>query len=260
MEPNDNGRYEGGTLTVAGGGTYTIIDNIDVFGDDDVWTSTAIAAADEDKTGTLVDDDQTHPARVVDTSKINAKFKIAYIVAATVASATDLTNDFIATTDSTEDQAEDIGQENRDLATSADYWVAGFVSCHQGSNGNPAASTVDGDPDVFYHVHGATVKNGDTSFVSGQTPVTSGYNVSLIFLEVARDYAAQSPGFLPADRATAAEIEQATVLHELGHQFGLTPATHNDTGTIMQLGALHPTLNFNDSHINTIRTSTAIEN
>jgi hypothetical protein len=272
FEPNDNGRYEGGTLTVTNtGNTYVVVDNVDVLGDDDVVTVGPVAQADKNKTGILKDDDGTELPRTVLIGLVNEKFKPAYIESIEVTSASDANNTFEPTIANTPAKVIAVGSQNKDLQTEPGYWVALFVSCHQGKDAATDTSSgikslADGDPDFKYHIHTtpAFTNTGDSAFLFGST-VPDAENITVVFLETIRDYGAQSGAGIipPPDAQTAANVELISIPHELGHQFGLDPSTsdRHKAGTVMEASIVDPSKVFDEQQILHLRSNSSfIEN
>jgi len=261
FEPNDDGRFEGGKLTVAGSGSvYDVIDNIDVTIDDDVVTSAAIAATDEGKTATITDDDVMQLPRKVDISLMNDKYRPAYIEAREITDAgvSDMNTGFIAVVSDASNSWYPTVVTNRDRTTSPGYWVVLLVAAHQGAESSDPApakqSLSDGDPDFVYHIHGPTSKTGDPSLVFGNA-FTQG-NATVIFLEAAREWGAwNAAGFVPLGE-TQQGAERITVVHEVAHHFGIAGHTG---GTALAAGSTNPSLNFNEDQILIMRKETEIE-
>ncbi len=134
------------------------------------------------------------------------------------------------------------------------------ISCQQGQ------AVFDGDPDVMYHFHSLInpkdYKDGDMLTRYGQTPQPSDQdsnddNISLIFLETIRDIADQyawqrSHQIAGAPNFTMTDIEQTTVVHEVGHQFGCVHPPAPD-GSIMDEGVENPNLVFSATSLKQIR-------
>jgi hypothetical protein len=99
----------------------------------------------------------------------------------------------------TDAQLDGQGQTNRATAESADYWVAYIQGAYEGDVGD------DNDPDDENAIDGET------------TPAEPEY--SFIYIEVIRDLTIDEH---PTWNRTL--VEQRTVVHEIGHQFGLPHA------------------------------------
>jgi len=262
----DNGRYEGGTLYFYyGEPPFEIIDNEYDTGDNTVYVVGDITPYEDHEAG-FYDDDYPrangNPApeyRMVDWSLVNEKFAPAYIEAVEDEEARDIDAPFIPTTYYPFDAA----QYRWDEQTSPAYWVSLILAAHQSYGHNDdkqtIISSVDGDPDIRYHLHSGAGKDGDQGLWGGLTEdsrTTANYNnMSLIFLEPCRECAAwigtgwMSPIY---NCSTAGGIEQHTVVHELGHQFGWLD--EGPEGTIMGSGA-----DFNEDQINVFRGQDSIE-
>jgi hypothetical protein len=248
-----NGRLEGGTLTVTGGGTYVIVDNIDDTGDDSVYVEGS-TLADEDKLATATDDDAPFVPRKADISLMSAKFKPAYIAIEEHPEESQLDIPFDANLSNEAVPVVNTTAPGRGAAflTAADFWAVQVVSCFQ------STTDADHDPDRIYHFwSGIDHKDGDGSRF-GDTPPddpTIYDNVSVIFLESIRDWAdwTQTIGNLftkwPAEDAQ--DIERVTVVHEVGHVF--LGSAHPVAG-IMKLGASDPQLEFRAEDLLEIRT------
>ena len=111
------------------GGTYVVIDNFPLSGevleyDDGVVTSIPILA-DEDKSATIIDDDDIIllPLKA-NWSTFNAKCKPAFIEAVEVLSASDMTVTFQATIDDSPATKLAVASEKHDLQTEPMCWVA----------------------------------------------------------------------------------------------------------------------------------------
>jgi hypothetical protein len=269
FEPDDDGRYEGGTLTVTGGGgPYDIIDNWDPTwpGDDYVAVKKDITG-DEDKPASFGDDDVCALPRKTDWSLVNQKFAPAYIEAVEEPGVYNPDVPFNPTVMIVDEEVVPLATPKKNRDTSADYWVSLILSCHQAKtdkDGGGIKSSVDGDPDLYYHVHLDSWKEGDQSLCWGCT-VTGGQNISLVFLEACRESEAQYkqsqtelwPTIKIPRNITAKDEEQITVVHELGWVFGWLNK-EGPPGTPMQPGAL-PSMNFNEDQIKCFRVSKEIE-
>ena len=131
--------------------------------------------------------------------------------------------------------------ENQDLHPSPSFWTAlilsGYQGYNQGEQADQNASSVDLDPDYWYHVHGAHPDHtywevGDLSPLLGVTPVSAGpvANVTIIYQETIRDYIAQlgvcMDFFSGHWRNQTHEFAEARIIaHEIGHQFGIVEHT-----------------------------------
>jgi len=230
---NDDGRFEGGTMTVAGSGSvYTIIDNVDMFVDDDYTMSTLVAAGDDGAMATVVDDDTAVLPRTpdADTAVMNAKYKNCYVEFREDESARDNNNAFVATIANDANVIRDKGMENADLVPAQDFWAVHIVTCYQPHldppgplGGVPNRAPRDGDPDAGYHIHGPTsFKLGDDRITFARTHA-EGANVVLFFLESNLDYVAQVnaggiQGHIPRPLSF---LEPRTLAHEVAHAFGI---------------------------------------
>lgn len=237
---DDDGRFEGGTMTVvtpAGTNAYTIIDNVDVFVDDDYTMSTPVAAGDLGMPATVVDDDTATLPHTPNASiaVLNAKYHGCYLEFTENAATRDLTNTFTATLENSSAKIRDVGMENADLTASDIFWVARVVTCYQPHHTTrqlgilPNASQKDGDPDSRYHVHPGSSLQGDQDVILGWTVnSTFSENVSVILYETMLDAVRQFGGF-----PGIGFMEPYVIAHEIGHQFGL-PDIPAGSATLMQ--------------------------
>jgi len=214
---------------------YQIIDNIDVFLDDDYTMSTFIAGADIDQSATVLDDDTAVLPKTPDANitVLNAKYKNAYIEFTEDPSARDNNNIFVATLGAGSTELADKGLENADLSPASDFLLAIIVTCYQShhdlspSLGSlPNATVADADPDVRYHMHGGSPTTGDQALRLAATPGTT-QNVSAFYLETNLDYLSQvAAGYFPGHILRTLQFkEPRTIAHELGHQFGISTHT-----------------------------------
>jgi hypothetical protein len=268
-EPNANGRFEGGVVTVTGGGTYTIVDNIDVAVDDDVYVEGDIRP-DEDKLATAVDDDAPFVPRKADISLMNSKYAPAYIVAEEAPSQSqlnlpfepNLSNDWNIAVQTT------APGRNPGFLTTHDYWVVQIVTCFQG------LENADHDPDDIYHFwtgtdfKRASIDAGEQPMIYGQTapPTPTHYdNVSMIFLETIRDRSAWTQIFGPPPYnegpvVNAGDVERITVIHEVGHVFGIPGGQNHPPAGIMKDSVEDPNLEFTGSDLRQFRDVSEIGN
>jgi hypothetical protein len=268
----DEGRFEGGKLTVpATTNMYVVVDNVDVTIDDHVVTVGPVAQGDKNKSATVTDDDGTNLPRKVVISLINDKYKPAYIEGKEIQTASDLNATFQATIDDSDVTVTAVGNQRKTLQTEPAFWVALVVSCHQGKDdAEPSGiikSLVDADPDISYHIHTSPLftKNGDDIFMYAATVPFPGSNITALFLETIRDYGAQSAAglILPPAAQTAANLESITVVHEVGHQFGLDPtdSSGHKPNTIMEESITDTSKVFDEEQIRLLRSNhAAIEN
>ncbi len=256
FEPNDDGRYEGGTMTVTAGGTYEIIDHWDAFWDDYVVVS-GNATADLNKAAGLVDDDVCPLPRKSDWSLLAAKLEPAYVSVDEIPNVSNINATFTSNLGIGASDLDAAASPVRNVPTWSTFWTIQVVSCHQGY------AAADFDPDYLYHWHSpASSKQGDAAGLYGQTiPAgASQYdNVSAIHLETIRDVAAwyawaRSVGYPTPDFA-AQDIERITFVHEVGWVFGCAESD----GGVMGPGVEDPASIFTPPSILTIRSSTAIE-
>jgi hypothetical protein len=261
FKPNDDGRYEGGTMTVSDGGTYNVIDHWDATEYDRVVVAEN-ATADVGKQGSVADDDVSPLPRKADWSLLATKLAPAYvdvkeIPEEEVPGISDMDNLFIANLPHGPSHIAALTTPARDVETSADYWAMQVMSFHQG------APEVDDDPDALYHWHSMTdYKMGDPTGTHGETirPAPEWYdNVSAIYLETIRDFAAfvnwaRSVGY-PAPVVTAQGTEQITIVHEIGWAFGCG----DYDGGVMNQGIFQPSEVFTPISIYKIRSRLAIE-
>jgi hypothetical protein len=260
-----NGRLEGGQLTVAGGGVYEIVDNVDDIGDDSVYVNGNILV-DEDKPATATDDDVPFVPRKADISLMNAKYEPAYIEIQEHPVESQLNLPFVANLGNTDDVVVPATQPGRSATflTSSDFWVVQIVVCYQG------IKEQDHDPDDIYHMWTGTdfkrarIHSTEQGTLYAQTvPDNSGLydNVSTVFLETIRDRAAWSVFFFQFPGETAllnlADVERITVVHEVGHVFGISANPHPSSGVMMN-GAEDPSLLFQAEDLVTIRSSTVV--
>jgi hypothetical protein len=248
----DEGQYEGGELTVSGVPPFEIIfDDKRLLFDDTVYVIGNICPY-ENQSASFTDDDVCPLPRKVDWSLMNSKFNPAYVQAVEEDGVYDPDATFIVNVGNSEDNANDAGLPVRNRTTSEGYWMVQVLSCHQGVRPS------DFDPDVWYHWHSdSNFEWGDTDpALFGQSPtggVGEGYNISNVFLETIRDYAAYNAWFAsthpPYSFFTASQIEQTTVVHEVGRIFGCDTLD----GGIMQDGAEDPALNFTAVSLDKIR-------
>ncbi|MGB3194860.1 MAG: hypothetical protein WBC39_06185 [Phycisphaerae bacterium] len=269
FEPNDDGRYEGGTMTVTGGGIYPIIDHWDAWWDDYAVVS-GNATGDLNKAASLVDDDVCPLPRKADWSLVNQKFAPAYIEAVEEPGVYNPDVPFNPTVMNGAEVVVPLATPKQNRNTSADYWVSLILSCHQGKieTGGGIKTSVDGDPDLYYHVHLDSWKEGDEFLFWGLTVPPKdpdwGQNISLVFLEACRESEAQYkqsqtelwPTIKIPRNITAKDEEQITVVHEVGWVFGWNQ--DGPPGTPMQYGAF-PSMNFNEDQIKCFRESKEIE-
>jgi hypothetical protein len=243
-EIDDDGRFEGGTMTVTGGNVYTIIDNVEVTGADDDYTmSTPVAAGALDQEVVVRDDDAFVLPRIpdADIDVLNTKYKPCYVEFIEVLDATDDDVVFVAMMPEDPPQARAKIKEKQSLHPAPDFWTAlilsGFQTYDEGDDSSASASSADLDPDGWYHVHGADPtftfwKVGDGSFIAAislasTSPIENG---TIIYQEGIRDYLAQIatyPHTWPGHSRTQthAFVETRVIAHEIAHQFGIVPHT-----------------------------------
>lgn len=252
------GRFEGGQLIVTGGGTYNILDGDDNWGDDELFVSGIGVGNDVTKFATAYDDDGVFTPRKAVISPLNPKYQRAYVVFNEEPEHADLSLPFVANVPDDIEQFRALGLQGRDLTSEACYWTVKIEVAFQG----PKA--VDHDPDSIFHYHSPqSFEVGESARYGETLSNASGYdNFSFLYLETIRDHAVFGAWFNTIDPTypvfTGAQIEQAVVVHELGHVFGMGVEVHGDTGSIMEGGVRDPSLEFFDKHIAAIRSSTAI--
>ncbi|MEK6677070.1 MAG: hypothetical protein AABZ47_15630 [Planctomycetota bacterium] len=238
---NDGGRFEGGTLSVpATGSVYTIIDNIDATSDDDYTMDTPVASTDLGQEAVVTDDDAFVLPRTPNAiiSVLDDKYKNCYVEFSEYGPARDNTVPFVAMMTRDPFNLINLATTDQDLHPAPNFWTALIVSGFQsygvglGNNEPEGASTADGGPDYWYHIHGpvtnpVSFKIGEIlGHVFGLTP-TSGSpveNVTIVFQEAIRDYIAQiQTGFFAghSPSQTHAFMEARIIAHEIGHQFGI---------------------------------------
>lgn len=258
MPAGDAARYDDGTLIVVGGATYHIIDATDDPTDDWLEVEGTAVAVELNKNATGWDDDAIFAIRKSDISLLNSKYQPAYVDFVEEASYGSLNVPFIANVGITSSAAEAAAAPGRALTTSSLYWTVLILNAFQ-----PIAPN-DHDPDAIYHVHGAWKKDGETGALLGQTPdpTHGGYdNLTIVFQETIRDaclWSVWGTLWTGDPVCNAVPTEQVTVVHEIGHVFGIGPNAHGDSGSIMEGGATNPSLPFFDNHIAAIRGSNAI--
>lgn len=261
----DDGRWEGGRLVVLVPGAtpnvYEVIDNLDdpdfLAADDNAITSTPVAAADEDRTATLTDDDATtHLEREVDTGLAEDKFQPAYILPVEETAASDLTNIYRPEVAFTNSAIDVVVSQNQDLSHQAEYWLAHVVTAHQGKidgdsvDDSVIKSSADLDPDNRYHRHPASFKVGDQRALYGVTHSAGGN--SLIYIETIREVFQPDNRRINRNAASATTLEQITVVHEVGHSFGL--GHEGGAGSIMNgNGLMHSRSVFLDGDVGQLR-------
>ncbi len=237
-EIDDNGRFEGGVLSVAAtGSAYTLIDNIDVGGDDDYTASALIAAPDEDNSGAVTDDDTAVLPRTPDPDTanrfgvLNAKYRNCYMTFTHNPATHDITNAFQATLSTMSSAIAAKGAENKDLNPAADLWVVLIVACYQSYGPNDVTdaplSTSDADPDLRYHIHGPSWSTGDTFLIQAAT-AGGGPNVTAFYLETNLDSINQTnAGYMPfpGPAHPLSWREPRIIAHEIAHQCGIVPHT-----------------------------------
>jgi len=260
-----NGRLEGGTLTVTGGATYTIVDCVDDIGDDSVYVEGSILA-DENKPASATDDDAPWNPRKADISLMNAKFRPAYIEIKEHPEESQLDIPFVANLSDEAVPVVNATAPGRSPAfvTTPDFWAVQIVTCYQGIN------EADHDPDDIYHFWTGTdfhraVNVGELGVLYGQTVPSSftGYdNVSVILVESIGDRAAWSqifgpPPFNETPLLNAGDVGRITVVHEVGHVFGIPSEPHPPSG-LMKESVQDPSLEFRAEDILTIRSSSTV--
>jgi hypothetical protein len=255
-----NGRLEGGQLTVAGGGVYEIVDNVDDIGDDSVYVNGNILV-DEDKPASATDDDAPYVPRKADISLMNAKYAPAYILIQEHPEESQLTLPFVANVGLFDSDADAVAAPGRSptFLTGADFWIAQIVTCFQG------IKEQDHDPDDIYHFWTGTdfkrarIHSTEQGVLYGQTiPFLSALydNVSLIFLETVRDRAAWSVFFSQFGETALlnpADVERITVVHEVGHIFGIPGGVDHPLSGLMKAGVEDASLEFRAEDLVTIR-------
>jgi hypothetical protein len=256
-----NGRLEGGRLTVNAGGTYVIVDNIAESNGDKVYVDdpNGTLGLEVGRTATATDDDAAFTPRKPDISLMNPKYKPAYVGIEEVTGESTLNIPFVLNLSDMYAPVEAATAPGRsgNLNTSHTFWASQVVLGYQGPTSN------DHDPDAIYHFWSDSDKKQGEPALLGETigPEYSGYNnVSVLFEEGIRDRAAWLAVFHPLypdeiPLFNAADIERMSVVHEVGHQFGL----EHGPGGIMMLGALNPALEFLPADLQAIRTSADIE-
>lgn len=226
---NDDGRFEGGTLTFPSSGrVYTLIDNTEKFIYDDYVTSTLININDIDRIGDIVDDDTAVLPKTPDANVtvLNDKYRNCYVSFTEDPATRDNNNIFDAMLRFSNVDVANKCFENDDYTPAADFWLCVIVTCYQSHHTAgwwpPNASNVDGDPDIRYHIHGTTWSTGDdTGLVYGATSSAT-ENATTIYLEAILDDIAQiANGWKNIIPQPLSFMEPYTIAHELGHQFGL---------------------------------------
>lgn len=229
---------------------FEIIDDEDDWGQDTVYVIGNICPY-ENQSASFTDDDVC-ALRKADWSLANSKFNPAYVEVVEEAGVYDANVTFIANLSNAEDDVNDALSPFSQRVTSPSYWMVQIVSCHQG------VRPTDFDPDIWYHWHSdSNHKLGDTAALFGQSPKGGGgkgYNISCIFLEPIRDQVAYEVWFKSTHPSyptpfTASQIEQTTVVHEVGWVFGCDISD----GGIMGIPAKDPALNFTPLSIKKIR-------
>ena len=268
--PGDDGRYEGGTATTSSGGgpdvTFEIIDHWDDVGDDTLYVVGDITPYNGEYIS-FCDDDQFDSPRTVDWSLVKEKFAPAYIEPEEDVEARSLNTPFVPTVRTATVPIYNAAQPGKIRSPSSSYWVALVLSAHQGKQWQEQPtdhirSSVDGDPDLYYHFHGGVwTKIGDPALVFGTACCSVGArvpNVALVFLEAVREHGAWvAAGWVPPQMMfTAQQVERRTVAHELGHVFGLG---EGPAGTLMESSGFDPAHFFNEEQLKAIRESVEIE-
>ncbi|MCH8879966.1 MAG: hypothetical protein IID34_08795, partial [Planctomycetes bacterium] len=228
FEKTDQHKF--GRIDISGFGSFTTIHTIVSLGDDQVEILNApptIVTANEAEY-TLWDDDVggvpvppgppvTLP-RAPDTVLMADLYEPAYVAAQNPNMGFYDSNTPFDRNVNSPSEIQNSGNANRDLTSSASYWVVHLTSAFQGFRDK------DCDPGVEMGEEGVTM--GVTAEGGG---ATSG---SLIFLEAIRDRHNGIPGSMVQE-------EQVTVVHESGHQFllqhsdGYSPPPGHDGDYIM---------------------------
>jgi hypothetical protein len=257
---SENGRYEGGMLTVNGGGTYEIVDHWDDDDDDTLYVLGNVTG-DLNKSASFTDDDVPQLPRLADTNLMTEKFAPAYIVIWINPAVTDTDAPFVPNIpDRSEGALAELCEPRMDRWTSPSYWTALILACHQGPTWE------DADPDYIYHRHSAQdQKIGEVGVMLGCAPqggLDSDDNIVAICLETIRDRLAQQQYWASLGDPTPIypHKEALTVVHEVGHLFGLTDAPKG-SGSIMDFSQDNPDAAvFYGGELVTIRSAPHIEN
>jgi hypothetical protein len=248
----DTGRYEGGrTLAIQHFREFEIATNDAVS----VCVTGDISSCAQDD-AIITDDDNIISPRKVDTSLVNTKFAPAFIEAVEDDRVSSMDAPFLFSSKNPLDACVPRRQER----TSASYWVSLLLTGHQAyaesDDISSICSSVDGDPDIWYHIHdGVFPTHGDEGLVFGRTCVGHGmkYNASVIFLEAIREHVSWFDGGLIEGEeysCTRPELEKRTVVHELGHHFFLPDTNDN---SIMMSSRFKSTDVFTEQQLLTIR-------
>jgi hypothetical protein len=215
---------------------------------------------DLEQQATVTDDDGPFLPRKVDISLCDPKFRPAYIEVVEDPTQSDLDIPFVSNLSNENELVAQATAPGRHapFVTNHDYWTVQIVTGYQGP------TTVDHDPDAIYHAWtGVEFKIGDTAILLGETisfalPVSYD-NVSVVFIETIRDAAAWSTFFGPPpwDQGPvldAGDVERVNVVHELGHNFGISGEPHPPSG-IMQEDPTDTALEFTGEDLAIIRNS-----
>ncbi|OGV79391.1 MAG: hypothetical protein A3K18_10145 [Lentisphaerae bacterium RIFOXYA12_64_32] len=217
--------YAGGTLNVCGV-PMTIKD---VFPTSSEVTVTAFA----DIPFRLTDDDSAVLPEMPDCALLQPKFESAFVLPV-IDGGTDPNNnkDTVAFTLNVTDYAAEVIKpgafESRSARGDGDFWIAYVMMAYQGG------PTGDGDPD-----------DEPAPLLLGVAPA---FSYAFVFRETHRDY------FSGESAANRLELLRRTVVHEIGHEFGI----RDETGGLYRYSELNdPTKNpqFTREHIRIIRES-----